>query len=219
MNKILIIAPHPDDEILGCGGTIARCSSAGDEVFVLIVTKGDDLFDSKLIEDGRRETIEADQYLGVKQTFFSDLPSIKLDTLPQYQINEKISDYIKKVCPNIIFIPFYGDLNQDHQIVHNACIVASRPGLSSVKEIYCYEAASSTNWNIPGISVNFTPNVFFDITDTIEKKKKAFQIFKSQIRKFPHPRSTEFIESLSMYRGASAGVKNAEAFMQIRKVL
>ena len=218
MGTTLIIAPHPDDEVLGCGGTIPQLVERGADIHVLIVTRGDELFDQQMVETGRREAREADRLLGVSHTHFADLPAIKIDAMHQYQVTDRIASFIHDIKPSTVFLPFIGDLNQDHQVVFNASMIAIRPGLSPVTEIYCYETASSTNWGTPGINQSFTPNVFFDISETINLKQQAFAVFESQTCAFPHPRSAEFIDALSRYRGGSSGLQHAEAFMLIRKV-
>jgi len=217
--RILVVAPHPDDEVFGCGGTLAKFSRSGNEVYVLIVTKGDELFDQKLIEQGRQEALQADRLLGVRETHFADLPAIKLDTLPQYQINEILSSYFKKLKPELLFLPFPGDINRDHQIVHACSMVAARPISVPVREIYCYEAPSSTNWNSPGLVSPFLPNCFVDISDTIELKIQAVKTYASQIKQHPHERSPESVLTLSQYRGGFVNLTHAEAFMCLRRII
>jgi len=218
--RILVVAAHPDDEVFGCGGTIPLYTSAGHEVHVLIVTKGDELFDQALIEQGRKEALEAHRLLGVSETHFADLPAIKLDTLPQYSINDTLLKFFRKIQPNILFMPFLGDINRDHQIVHACSMVAARPpGLAELNAIYAYECLSSTNWNSPGLAPAFTPNTFSDITDTIELKLKAVKTFASQLMSYPHERSVESVLSLSRYRGGFVNRQFAEAFVCLRQML
>jgi len=220
MNKsrILIMAPHPDDETLGCGGVIAKLAGKGSDVHVLIVTKGDDLFDQDLVKRGREEAIKAHRLLGVKKTHFADLPAIKLDMLPQYQINEKLSEYLSEIRPDILFLPFPGDINRDHQIVHACGMVAARPHKKIIRSIYSYETLSATNWNSLVASSPFVPNVFVDISDTIERKIEALKAYASQLRKYPHPRSVEAIVALSRYRGGFVHLHYAEAFVCLRDI-
>jgi N-acetylglucosamine malate deacetylase 1 len=217
--RTLVIAPHPDDEVFGCGGTIAKYADAGHEVHVLIVTKGDELFDPELIRQGREEAIEAHALLGVRHTHFADLPAIKLDTLPQYGVNEVICGFLREIEPELLFLPFPGDINRDHQIVHSSAIVAARPFQTTVHCIYCYEVLSSTNWNSPAITPAFAPNIFCDVSTTIDRKIAAAKIYKSQIKAYPHERSPESIMVLSRYRGGFAGMEHAEAFVCIRHIL
>ena len=216
---VLVVAPHPDDEVFGCGGTIPKYTKAGHEVHVLIVTKGDDLFDPQLIEAGRKEALAAHTLLGVKDTHFADLPAAKLDTLPQHKINDLLLDYFQEIQPDLLFLPFPGDVNRDHQVVHACAMVAARPIGVRIQGIYCYEAVSSTNWNSPGIFPAFTPNCFVDISDTIDLKVEAAKIFASQLKQSPHERSVESIQALSRYRGGFVNLSHAEAFVCIRQIL
>lgn len=217
--RIVIVAPHPDDEVFGCGGTIPIYIKAGHEVHVLIVTKGDDLFDPHLIEMGRKEALQAHALLGVKTTRFADLPAIKLDTVPQHEINDLLWDYFQQMRPDILFLPFPGDVNRDHQIVHACAMVAARPISVKTRGIYCYEALSSTNWNSPGMFPAFTPNCFVDVSETIDLKIEAAKIYASQLKKSPHERSVESIMALSRYRGGFVNISHAEAFMCVRQIL
>jgi len=217
--RILVIAPHPDDEVFGVGGTMAKYAAAGNEVHVLIVTKGDDLFDPELIRRGREEAVAAHRLLGVAHTHFADLPSIKLDTLPHHLINDRLGRFLDSIGPQILFLPFPGDVNRDHQIVHHSGMVASRPMRTSVQSIYAYEVLSATNWNSPGLAPAFTPNVFSDIGAFIDLKVSAAKTYASQMMNFPHERSPESILALSRYRGGFVGMEHAEAFMCMRSVL
>lgn len=217
--RILVIAPHPDDEVFGVGGTIAKFTDAGNEVHVLIVTKGDDLFDPELIRQGREEAVTAHRLLGVAHTHFADLPSIKLDTLPQHHINDTLAQFLDAIEPEVLFLPFPGDINRDHQIVHQSGMVASRPTRTSVRSIYSYEVLSATNWNSPGLASTFTPNVFNDIGAFIDLKVSAAKTYASQMQRYPHERSPESILILSRYRGGFVGIEHAEAFMCIRTFL
>lgn len=218
--KVLIIAPHPDDEIIGVGGTIAKRTKAGDDVYVCIVTKGSyPLFDSKFIEQGRKECKEADEKLGVKETIFLDFPAVMLETVPRYELNKKIADTISKIEPDEVYIPHRGDMQIDHQIVTDAAMVALRPrGNNYPKRVYAYETLSETGWNIPNVTNEFIPNVYEDITDTYSIKIKAMSIFKSQLSEFPAARSIGAIDALAKYRGATINVEAAEAFSLIREV-
>jgi len=217
METTLVIAPHPDDEVYGCGGTIAKFTRIGEKVPILIVTKGDDLFDPELIRRGREEARQAHKILGVSQTHFADLPTVKLDTVPQHKIADILTGYLKKILPTRLFLPFPGDINKDHQIVHDCAMVAARPA-SGIGEIYIYEVLSSTNWNSPGLYQAFTPNVFVDIEETINTKLEAVTTYASQLCRYPHERSPESVLALSQYRGGFANLKHAEAFMCLRKI-
>jgi LmbE family N-acetylglucosaminyl deacetylase len=217
--RVLIVAPHHDDEVFGPGATIPKYAKHGHEVHVLVMATGDDLFDQDLIKRIREESYEAHRILGVSKTHYADLPSIKLDTFPQYQINDLLLRYFRDIKPQILFIPFPGDVNRDHQIVHACSMVAARPISVALEGIYCYEAVSSTNWNSPGIVPTFTPNTFVDVTDTIQVKIEAAQAYGSQLKEHPHERSVENIMALARYRGGFINISYAEAFMCIRQIL
>jgi LmbE family N-acetylglucosaminyl deacetylase len=214
----LVLAPHPDDEVLGVGGTIAKLARGGHAVHVVIVTKGDSLFDPQLIERGRAEARAAHERLGVAATHFLDeFPAAKLDTVPHFQLNARLSAVVRELRPETVYIPFAGDVHRDHQAVAEAAMVACRPiDGSSVRQILAYETLSETNWNAPGITPAFAPNVFSDITETLPRKLEAMAAFASQLRASPHERSVEAVEHLARYRGATVGVSAAEAFVLVR---
>lgn len=218
--KVLVIAPHPDDEIIGVGGTIAKRAKSGDDVYVCIVTKGmEPIFKEEFIEQGRRECREADSKLGVKETIFLDFPAVMLETVPRYEFNEKIAEVVKKINPDEVYIPHRGDMQIDHQMVVDAAMVAVRPrGNNYPKRVYAYETLSETGWNIPNTVNEFIPVVYEDITDTFRMKLEAMDIFKSQLFLFPAARSIDAIEALAKFRGATVSVEAAEAFSLIREV-
>lgn len=218
--RVLVIAPHPDDEIIGVGGTIAKRAKDGDEVYVCVVTKGKSpLFNDEFIEQGRKECRKADKKLGVKETIFLDFPAVMLETVPRYEFNGKISEVVNSIKPDEVYIPHRGDMQIDHQMVVDAAMVAVRPrGNNYPKRVYAYETLSETGWNIPNIVNEFIPTVYEDITDTYEMKLEAMAIFESQLSVFPEARSIGAIEALAKYRGATVSVKAAEAFSLVREV-
>lgn len=218
--KVLIIAPHPDDEIIGVGGTIIKRAKAYDEVYVCVVTKGQEaMFKKSFIEQGRRECREADAKLGVIETFFLDFPAVMLETVPRYELNGKISEMVQKIKPDEVYIPHRGDMQIDHQIVVDASMVAVRPrGAYYPKRVYAYETLSETGWNIPNIVNDFIPTVYEDISDFLEAKIEAMRIFESQLAPFPAARSIDAIEALAKFRGSIVNVMAAEAFSLIREV-
>ena len=220
MKKVLVIAPHPDDEILGCGGNMIKHIEAGDEVFVCIATKGClPLFSPESVEKVRNEAKKCHNLIGVKKTFFLDFPAAMMEKVERYEMNGKVLDVIREVQPDIVFIPHWGDMQKDHQMVAEACMVALRPKYEpKVKAIYSYETMSETAWNAPNVQNEFIPNVFVDITETLEKKKDALKVFETQVSPFPDARSLESIEALAKYRGALMHVAAAEAFMLIREI-
>lgn len=218
--RVLVIAPHPDDEIIGVGGTIAKRAKNGDEVFVCVVTKGQEpLFSKESVESVRQECREADKLLGVKRTVFLDFPAVMLETVPRYQLNSKICEVIQKVNPVEVYIPHRGDMQLDHQIVVDAAMVALRPrGEIYPKRIYAYETLSETGWNVPNTVNEFIPTVYEDITDTFHAKLDAMSMFETQLAPFPSARSIGAIEALARFRGASVSLGAAEAFSLIREV-
>ena len=218
--RVLIIAPHPDDEIIGVGGTIAKRAKAGDEVYVCIVTKGKSpLFNPDFIEQGRRECREADAKLGVKETIFLDFPAVMLETIPRYELNGKVAEVVQNIKPEEVYIPHRGDMQIDHQMVVDAAMVAVRPrGDDYPKRVYAYETLSETGWNIPNVTNEFIPTVYENITDTYDVKMEAMSVFKSQLAPFPAGRSVGAIEALAKFRGATVSVEAAEAFSLVREV-
>ena len=218
--KILIIAPHPDDEVLGCGGTIVKHVSSGDEVYLCIVTKA---YPPDWSEDEiprrKQEVLKANEILGIKKTYFLDFPTVRLDTIPQKELADSISRLVNEVKPEIVYVPHKGDVNRDHHLVFAATLVATRPQPAlRIRKVLCYEVLSETEWGVPSVENAFIPNVYVDISETLETKLKAMSEYKSELKEFPHPRSLEAISALAKVRGAAAGVKAAEAFMLVREV-
>lgn len=224
MNKILAVVAHPDDEVLGCGATLARLIREGFEAITLILGEGitsrdkkrDAKNSSKKILALKEQAEKANKILGVKEVLFYNLPDNRFDTLPLLEIIKAVEEVKVKVKPDIIFTHYRKDLNIDHKITFNAVITATRPIMGeTVKEIYSFEIPSSTEWGYP---LSFNPNVFFDVTETIDVKLKALQAYVSEIRDFSHPRSEEFIRLNSRLWGIKAGLMNAEVFQSIRIV-
>ncbi len=215
--KILIIAPHPDDEVLGCGGTIAKHVRQGDEVHLCIVTKGyTPDWSKEFIENMSKQIKKSNTMLGIKKTYFFDYPTVKLDTIPQKKLNEAISKVVNDFRPDILYIPHKGDLNKDHRLIFEASLIATRPINHKVKKILSYEVLSETEWGQP--IEPFIPNVYVDISGTFDKKIEAVNAYKSELKQYPHPRSLEIIEALAKKRGSEVGVKFAEAFMLIKEI-
>jgi len=219
--RILVIAPHPDDEILGVGGTIARCARAGAEVFVAVATTGrpPDFSESEVARI-RAEAAEAHALLGVEEVLWLDLPAARLGEVSHPARNAALAQVVKQVAPTTLFLPFAGDIHIDHQMTFLSGMVAARPHQATFPAtILAYETLSETNWNAPYLSPAFAPNVFVDITDTLDAKLEAMQMYKSQLRSFPHERSIEALRALATLRGASVHQHAAEAFVLVRHVL
>lgn len=218
--KVLVLAPHPDDEVIGVGGTIAKRTKEGHEVYICVVTKAiPPLFSEEIVEQGRDECRRADAFLGAKETSFLDFPAVMLETVPRYELNDGILKEIQRIKPDEVYIPHRGDMQLDHKMVVDACMVALRPKYAhKVKRIYAYETLSETGWDVPNTANEFIPTVFEDISETICMKMNAMRIFRSQLGGFPDARSIEAIEALAKYRGATVGVRAAEAFSLIREI-
>jgi len=220
IRRALVIAPHPDDEVLGCGGTIARLSEMGREVDVAIITRGrPPRFSEERAELVHRETKAAHALLGVRQTHFADFPAAELDRIPHAELNQALSNLIREVAPDTLFLPFVGDIHVDHQLTFMSGLVAARPtGPLFPARIYAYETLSETNWYAAGITPGFLPNTYVDISDHCDRKIDAFMAYRSQVQSFPHERSVEALRALALLRGATVQRKAAEAFMLIREV-
>lgn len=214
--KILVIAPHNDDEVLGVGGTIAKYAKAGHEVVVCEVTSGD----PKLWEMIMFEASKAHKKLGVARFECLHLPVVGLKDTLMKEINSKFERLVCDVKPEIAFIPHKGDMHRDHQETSAAAMVALRPYSNpQLKAIYAYETLSETEWNIPSTENVFIPDTWNDITDFINIKKDAMRCYKSQLSEFPNPRSIEAIDALARLRGSAIGFRYAECFMTIRRKL
>ena len=224
MSKILVIAPHADDEVLGCGATMANACTKGDEVFVLICTNASvgapELFSTELIKQIRSEAVTAHRLIGVKETFFLDFPAPALDQFPRYKMSNDISAIIKKIGADTVYIPHRGDCHKDHAIVHDCAMVACRPLANcSVKHVYAYETLSETEWGEPVAADFFVPVKYITFTnEEFQKKLDAMSCFKSQLYPFPASRSLEAIEALAKYRGCTVSAERAEAFEVLRDI-
>lgn len=218
--KILIIVAHPDDEILGVGGTILKHLYNKDKVSVLILSDGETSRDSSAdITKRSQQAKKAVQFLGVQNLFLEKFPDNKFDSLPLLNIIKIIEKYLNKIKPSIIYTHHAHDLNIDHQITFQAVLTACRPQPNFfVKKILCFETLSSTEWQIKNPAKSFCPTEYNNIDDFIDKKITALKIYQHELRKYPHPRSVEGIKILAQYRGIQVGCKYAEAFQLIRKL-
>jgi LmbE family N-acetylglucosaminyl deacetylase len=221
VKKVLVIAAHPDDEVLGCGGTIARHINEGDEVSVIFMADGVAARDGSLFEKDLHvryiAASNACKILGVKQTFSLGFPDNRMDTIALLDIVKNVEKVINEIQPRIIYTHHAGDLNIDHQITHQAVMTACRPQPGfCVKEIFNFEVLSSTEWSTPSVNNIFAPSLYVDISSTFDKKNTALECYNEEMRKFPHSRSIEAVEALAKYRGATVGVGLAEAFFVSR---
>ena len=217
--NILVIAPHGDDEVLGAGGTLAKHARTGDTLYRCIVTKTyPPEWPISFQEEREREIGCSGKILNITKTFSIGFPTVKLDTIPQKELNDRLSEVIKEVRPAIVYTSGGGDLNIDHRLVFEAVLVATRPVLgSSVKKLLSYEIVSETEW---GRSLGvFNPTYYVPLTrEDVRQKLSAMAAYKSELRQDPHPRSLEVLEALAKLRGSEIGCQLAEAFMLIRGI-
>jgi len=220
--NILILSPHADDEILGCGGFISKYSKKNYHISVLILTNANkgapEIYSPEDINRIRNEAKIANVFVGTKKLFFENLPALNLNNYPIYKITNIINKFILDINPEIVLIPSANDIHDDHKIIFKAAKVSMRPNKkNNLKKILSYEVLSETEWNENGKS--FNPNYFVSLDKSdINKKVKAFLKYRSQVKKFPHPRSKEAIVNLSKVRGSQAFMKYAEAF-KVEKII
>ena len=218
--RVMVVAPHPDDETLGVGGTIAKYSAQGADIFVLIVSGHlPPLYSRKDYDKTVHEAQSAFKLLGVSQSEFLEIPATMMNIEPLHKVNGRISKIINDFKPHIVFCP-YPDRHIDHRLIFDSVMVATRPvGIGRDIEILAaYETLSETHWNAPHIEPNFTPNWVVDITEQIDNKLDALSCYKSQISDFPGPRSIEAVEALAKFRGTQAGFGYGEGFHVIRMI-
>lgn len=226
--KVLVIAAHPDDEVLGCGATMAKHVQNGDEVNVMILAEGITSRDRvRLREENdhilvrlKEESMKANRILGVSSLSFGVFPDNRMDSVDLLDVVKVIEEKITEVNPDIVYTHFYGDVNIDHCIVHRATITACRP-LPGVKNrtVLFFEIASSTEWQAAGEHLRFSPNWYVDVSETINLKLEALQVYEMEMRDWPHARSIESLKHLAHWRGANIGVQAAEAFILGRHIV
>ena len=222
VKKILIVASHPDDEVLGCFGTVARLIKEGYEAYTLILGEGKTSRDEQRVAESRKDEIEqlnteiqkANNIIGIKKVFIESFPDNRFDNVDLLDIVKVVSKVKEEVKPDIIFTHFKNDLNIDHRLTYQAVLTATRPMQDEcVKEIYSFEVLSSTEWNYPN---SFSPDTYFDISDTIELKLEAMKKYTSELCEYPHPRSLEGISLNAKYQGMRVGKEYVEAFESVR---
>lgn len=227
MNRVLVVAAHPDDEVLGCGGTIARHSDVGDQVQVLIVAEG------ATSRQLTRDRVKADEelsalgkaahkaasILGAAGVELLDLPDNRLDSIDRLDLIKHIEERIDRHQSEVVYVHHAGDVNVDHRRLHEAVVTACRPTPEhTVKRLLSFEIPSSSEWQTPGSAPLFQPNWFVDISDEWPRKREALVAYASEMRPWPHARSLEALEHLARWRGAQVGVNAAEAFCLLRQV-
>ena len=222
MKKILVIAAHPDDEILGCGGTAAKLASEGKEIYTLILGEGKSSRGDVSPEEFdvlKKEMESANKIVGVKKVFTANFPDNRFDSVDLLDIVKEIEKIKNLLKPDTVFTHHFGDLNIDHQLTYKAVLTATRPMADEcVKKIYSFEVPSSTEWNSFSRETAFIPNVFVDISGTLETKVKAMSEYKSELRDYPHPRSLQFIRELAKYNGIKTGLGYSENFCLVRSI-
>lgn len=222
-DAVAVIAAHPDDEVLGCGGTIARMARSGRPVHVLLIADGVSSRDG--VVPGNELAVRNDaaeracKILGCDSIQLLGLPDNRLDGLDLLDVVKSIESFLHRHKPTTVFTHHAGDVNIDHRVVHDAVIACCRPLPGHfVRELLFFEVPSSTEWRPPGSSYVFEPNWFVDVSDVLDLKLKALEAYRDEMRAFPHPRSVVAVEALARWRGACAGLAAAEAFVLGRKV-
>lgn len=224
---VLVVVAHPDDEVLGCGGSMARWAIAGRAVHVLILADGEMARAASTKAHGERAILarqaaarSANQILGARSVEFAGLPDNQLDQTGMLQVARVVEAAVAAVQPETIVTHFYGDLNVDHRVAQEAVAVAARPQPNSpVCEVLLFETLSSTEWQISGQASAFQPNWFVDISAYLEIKLRAMEAYRAELREFPHPRSLHAIAALAHLRGATAGLAAAEGFVLGRRIV
>jgi len=224
--RVLVVAAHPDDEILGIGGTIRRHILDGDEAFAVILGEGATSRYHKRENAGadsllklRESADKAANIIGYKQVFFENLPDNRFDGLELLEIVKTVEKHIAQIKPEVVYTHHYGDINIDHRVTFNAVITAARPiGNEYPSEIYAFETVSSTEWNYGNAEMLFRPNVFVDITGTMEDKLKALKCYESELKHYPHPRSVEGVTVTAKKWGTVISREYAEPLEAIRIV-
>lgn len=227
MEKVLVVASHPDDEVLGCGGVMARHADGGDEVQIVILAEGatsrDPLRNAEIrtgeLEALRQAGRKAASILGIRAPVFCGLPDNRMDSLDLLDVVKIIEREMETFGPGVIYTHHGGDLNIDHRVAHQAVVTACRslPGCS-IRALYAFETLSSTEWATPEMGGLFQPNRFVGIAPYLERKLEALRCYETEMRQFPHPRSYIAVENLARLRGSAIGVEAAEGFQVIREL-
>ena len=218
--RVVVIAPHPDDEVLGCGGVMAKHVEQGDDVQCVVVTRGSsDVYSDEAVQTVREELRAAHDVLGVKDVRYLDFPAPQLDTVPKHVLADAIRKALFEFEAETVYLPHVGDIHHDHREIYFGVLVASRPHPGCpIRRLLCYETLSETEWSPPTANDVFTPNVFVDIESQLSRKLDAMSCYKSQLKEPPYSRSLVAIESLARLRGMTVGLQAAEAFQLVRDV-
>jgi LmbE family N-acetylglucosaminyl deacetylase len=222
MNKILVIAVHPDDETLGCGGTLLKHKANGDEIHWLIATdiKESEGYGISTIKKRNKEITKIEDLYGFTSVNKLDLSTTKVDTYSMSVLVSKISSVIDRIKPDIIYLPFKGDVHSDHKYIFDAAYSCTKIFRHPfIKKIYMMETLSETEFSLSTKEDGFIPNVFVDISEFMDKKIKLMNIYENEIGKHPFPRSERNIRALATYRGATSGCNYAESFMLLKEII
>jgi LmbE family N-acetylglucosaminyl deacetylase len=219
--RVMVIAAHPDDELLGVGATLAKHVESGDEVEAVVVSEG---ASSRYADEAQSELQRAGhaaaEVLGLRKLSFLGLPDQRLDTLPLLEVTQAVEKQIVRFRPEVVYTHHWGDINRDHRVVSEAVGVACRPiGEYHPLRVLCFETPSSTEWSPPDPTSAFVPNVFVDVTATIERKLRAMERYTTELRPAPHPRSLEALRARAAYWGQIITRPYAEAFVLLREVV
>jgi len=214
--QVLVIAAHPDDELLGCGGTLALHARNGDSVTTLIVCEGESLRYGKEGTNQLAATNRAAAMVGIKETRLLGFPDQKLDTFTLTEIIRPLESAVLEIRPSIVYCQYGGDINRDHELLFRASLVAIRPVVEFIQAVYTFDTASSTEWAYPR---SFVPDTWVDIAETLEIKLNAMACYESEVRKYPHPRSLKSLEYRARAWGNHCCLEAAEVFMTVRRVL
>ncbi|MBI4236634.1 MAG: PIG-L family deacetylase [Chloroflexi bacterium] len=216
--RVLLVAAHPDDEVLGPGGAILRHARQGDQVAVCILTDGGTgRYEEPGIAALRRSAERCAEFLGVRDLRVLDFPNQRLELTPAADLARALEEEIRRVRPDVLYTHHRGDINPDHRAVFQASLIAARPlPETGVARVLSYEVPSSTEWGAPGDPGGFQPNLFVDVTEVLEEKVRAFLAYESEVRPYPHPRSPEALRAIAQRWGTVAGLRAAEAFVVVR---
>lgn len=219
--RVLVIAPHPDDETLGCGGTLLKHRAQGDTILWLIATRGHEpQWHADILCQKEKEIERVSAAYGFEQVFRLGFPTVRMDTLAQSDVMDKVRNAIKEAQPECVYLNHAGDVHSDHRVLFEATTAVLKPFYTAshgVRRILSYETLSSTDAAVPNLARAFVPTVFNDISSWIERKLEIMSMFESEVQPSPLPRSMDTIRSLARVRGATIGVEYAEAFMLIRE--
>lgn len=223
--QVLVVAAHPDDDVLGCGATIAKHALNGDSVDIAFLSDGVSARDTgdnftQLLSARREAASEAAHILGANLPMFGEFPDNQLDAVPLIEVVRTVENLADSLKPELVYTHHWADLNVDHRLSHEAVMTAFRPqSLTTVQTILCFETPSSTEWRTPNAASSFVPTWFVDVSATLQRKREALSAYSMEMREFPHPRSWTAVEALAQWRGASVGHLASEAFCTARHLV